>query len=342
MRDRRRLGLDTGKWKLSRLQGIMDGMRGWVPKLLILGCIGWASLAGAQKAVPSAAQVAQAEAQAQAYRSHNGVNPQLLQFMAEIARAKLELGQTTAAQTYARQTEQLCRQELTHRALDAEPRLPLALGGVIEVQAQALAKNGSRSAALALLRQALRQYGTTSLQARLQKNLNLLTLEGRPAPPLVETQYIEPKPPALSALRGRPVLLFFWAHWCADCKHEEPVISRLESEYGPKGLALLGPTQRYGYAAYGEPASPQAELQYIDSVRRQYYAALSAMPVPVSKVNFDRYGASTTPTLVLINRRGIVTMYHPGVLSYDELRAEIEKVIAPTGNLAQRKLEHGK
>jgi hypothetical protein len=53
------------------------------------------------------------------------------------------------------------------------------------------------------------------------------------------------------------------------------------------------------------------------------------MPVPVSKLNFDRYGASTTPTLVLINRRGVVAMYHPGVLSYDELRTEIEKVIAP-------------
>lgn len=319
----------------------MDGMRGWVPKLLILGCIGWASLAGAQKAVPSAAQVAQAEAQAQAYRSHNGVNPQLLQFMAEIARAKLELGQTTAAQTYARQTEQLCRQELAHRSLDAEPRLPLALGGAIEVQAQAMAENGNRSTSLALLRHALRQYGNTSLQARLQKNLNLLTLAGGPAPPLVENQYIGSRPPSLSALRGRPVLLFFWAHWCSDCKHEEPIISRLESEYGPKGLMLLGPTQRYGYTAYGEPASPQAELQYIDSVRRQYYAALSAMPVPVSKLNFDRYGASTTPTLVLINRRGIVTMYHPGALSYEELRAEIEKVIAPSAAAGRQESSHG-
>ncbi|HJT01752.1 MAG TPA: TlpA disulfide reductase family protein [Terriglobales bacterium] len=316
-------------------------MREWFPKLLILGCIAWSSLAGAQKTLPSPAQVAQAEAQAQAYRARNGVDPQLLQFMSEIARTKLELGQVTAAQDYARQTEQLCRQQLTHRAMDAEPRLPLALGAAIEVQGQALAQNGNRSAALALLRQALRKYGTTSLQARLQKNLNLLTLEGRPAPPLVETQYIGPKPPSLSALRGRPVLLFFWAHWCADCKHEEPVISRLVNEYGRKGLVLLGPTQRYGYAAYGEPASPPAELQYIDSVRRQYYADLSAMPVPVSKLNFDRYGASTTPTLVLIDRRGDVAMYHPGVLSYDELRAEIEKVIAPSAAMHREELHRG-
>src|SRR6185437_10341060 len=97
-----------------------------------------------------------------------------------------------------------------------------------------------------------------------------------------------------------------------------------------------GPTQLYGYAAYGQPAAPPAERQYIDSIRRQYYADLRNMPVPVSKVNFDRYGASTTPTLVLINRRGVVAMYHPGVLSYEELRAEIERVIAPSAAASQQ------
>ena len=304
-------------------------MRAWTSKLLILGCMAWATLAAAQKAVPSPSQVAQAEAQVQAYRAQHGNSPQLLQFMSEIARAKLTLGQNAAAESYARQTEQLCRQELQHRALDAEPQLPLALGASLEVQAQVRAANGDRSGALALLRSALRAYGTTSLRPRLQKNLNLLTLEGKPAPPLVEGHYLGPKPLPLSSLRGRPILLFFWAHWCLDCKHEEPIISRLQGEFGPKGLALLGPTQLYGYAAYGQPAAPPAERQYIDSIRRQYYADLSNMPVPVSKLNFDRYGASTTPTLVLINRRGVVAMYHPGVLSYDELRTEIEKVIAP-------------
>ena len=50
------------------------------------------------------------------------------------------------------------------------------------------------------------------------------------------------------------------------------------------------------------------------------------MPVPISKYNFDTYGASTTPTLVLLDREGKVAMYHPGALRYNELRAEIEKV----------------
>ena len=52
------------------------------------------------------------------------------------------------------------------------------------------------------------------------------------------------------------------------------------------------------------------------------------MPVPISKYNFDTYGASTTPTLVLLDRAGKVAWYHPGAVPYDELRGEIEKVIA--------------
>ena len=68
-------------------------------------------------------------------------------------------------------------------------------------------------------------------------------------------------------------------------------------------------------------------MAYIDSVRQRYYAGLLDMPVPVSKANFNTYGASTTPTLVLLNRSGRVALYHPGAMPYDDLRSAIEKVV---------------
>jgi len=48
----------------------------------------------------------------------------------------------------------------------------------------------------------------------------------------------------------------------------------------------------------------------------------------LSKQNFSTYGASTTPTLVVLNRAGQVAMYHPGAMGYEELRAAVEKVVA--------------
>ena len=61
----------------------------------------------------------------------------------------------------------------------------------------------------------------------------------------------------------------------------------------------------------------------------RYYASLQDMPVPLSRQNFNAYGASTTPTLVVLNRAGQVAMYHPGAISYDELRRAVQKAVAP-------------
>jgi thioredoxin-related protein len=90
---------------------------------------------------------------------------------------------------------------------------------------------------------------------------------------------------------------------------------------------VIGPTQLYGYAAHGDDATPVQEKAYIESVRQRYYSSLLDMPVPLSKSNFNTYGASTTPTLVLLDRAGKVAMYHPGAMQYEELRAAVEKVV---------------
>lgn len=52
------------------------------------------------------------------------------------------------------------------------------------------------------------------------------------------------------------------------------------------------------------------------------------MPVPIGAKNFYLYGASTTPTLVLIDRTGLVSLYHPGKIAYRELAARIQKLLS--------------
>jgi thiol-disulfide isomerase/thioredoxin len=281
------------------------------------------------------AQVAQnsfpaAESELRSYKNQHGVTPEYLEALSWMARGEAAASQWDQAERYATETRNLAEQQLTatKRKLDADPHLPIAVGAAYEVLAQVAAEKGQHAKASSLLRATLARYGTTSIRARLQKNLNLLALVGQPAPPLQVTQYLGPKPPALASLKGSPVLLFFWAHWCGDCKAEVPVIARLRQEFAPEGLVVIGPTQLYGYAAQGADATPEQERSYIESVRARYYASLPDMPVPLNKQNFNAYGASTTPTLVVLNRAGQVTMYHPGALSYDDLRSAVEKASA--------------
>jgi thiol-disulfide isomerase/thioredoxin len=269
-----------------------------------------------------------ADSELRAYKAQHGITPEYLEALSWMARGAAATKQWDKADAYATETRTLCEQQLAKRKIDAEPHLPIALGAAYEVLANGLAANGQQAKAVSLLRSALARYGNTSIAARLQKNLNLLALVGKPAPTLQEAQYLGPKPPSLASLKGSPVLLFFWAHWCVDCKGEVPIIARLRQEFGPEGLVVIGPTKLYGYAAQGADATPEQERAYIESVRAKYYASLQDMSVPLSKQNFDAYGASTTPTLVVLNRAGQVEMYHPGALPYDALRAAVQKAVA--------------
>ena len=271
---------------------------------------------------------AAAESQLDSYRSQRGVDGEYLDAYSWLARAAMDAGQYDQAAAYAKQTKTLAVDELKKRPLDAEPHLPLALGAALEVQSQVLEARGQRTQAVALLQSALRTYGTTSIRDRIQKNLNLLSFQGKVAPALKEDQFLGAALPAAAQLKGSPVLLFFWAHWCGDCKAEAPIITQLRSEFAPKGLKVIGPTRFYGYTAQVEHASQSDELRYIDAVRHRFYSGLLDMPVPISKYNFETYGASTTPTLVLLDRTGKVAWYHPGALPYDQLKSEIEKVVA--------------
>jgi thiol-disulfide isomerase/thioredoxin len=279
------------------------------------------------RAALSANNFAAAAAQLANYRAQHGDDPLYIEALSWEARAALAANQLDQAQNYAHQTELLAREQLHHRPLDSEPHLPQALGAAIEVEAQVLAANGENARAVALLHRSLATYKGTSIEARLQKNLNLLALISQPAPAFSTAEYLGVRPSSLTQLKGSPVLLFFWAHWCGDCKYEGPIISRLTSEFAPKGLSVLAPTRLYGYAAAGENAKPKDELAYIGQVWQHYYPALQSVAVPVSKSNFNNYGASTTPTLVLIDRKGRVALYHPGLMQYEDLRAAIQKVL---------------
>jgi thiol-disulfide isomerase/thioredoxin len=301
------------------------------PKVLILIALlspAWAGVVEDVRGALAQNSLPAAQAELNSYRAQNGVTPEYVEAYSWLARAALSHGDYDQATAYAKQTKALALEQLKQRPLDAEPHLATGLGAAIEVESQGLAARGQRAQAVAVLQAALRTYGSTSIRARLQKNLNLLAFEGRPAPALRADQFLGSKPPLLAGLKGSPVLLFFWAHWCGDCKAEAPILTQLRSEFAPKGLTVLGPTRLYGYTAQVEHASPSDEIAYIDAVRHRFYGGLLDMPVPVSKYNFDVYGASTTPTLVLLDRTGKVAMYHPGALPYDQLKAEIEKVVA--------------
>jgi hypothetical protein len=262
------------------------------------------------------------------YRAAAGTTPEYIEALSWIGRGKLAGHDVAAAESNSAEVRKECQSQLLHRKLDAEPHLPMALGAAIEVEAQALAAQNRRDEAVVFLNDELKKWAGTSIHDRVQKNLNLLTLEGKPAPVLDIAHWIgSRKPLPLAAHSGHPVLIFLWAHWCSDCKNEVGIVQKLMSTYGPRGLVVIAPTQHYGYVAGGEDAPPAVETKYIGEVFAKYYAGLGAVEIPLSEANFAKFGVSTTPTMVLVDGQGIVRVYNPGNASYEALAARIEAAL---------------
>ena len=263
----------------------------------------------------------------EAHRAVRGVTPELLLAISWQGRMALTARRLDLAEGYARRTYELALLELKRRAVDDEADLPTALGAAIEVRARVAAEHGARTEALAFLNGELKTYGETSLHKRIQKEINLITLEGTRAPPLELAEYLGEKPPVLAELKGRVVLLFFWAHWCSDCKEQGPDLERLLNRFGAQGLAIVAPTQRFGYVAGDVPATVEQETRYIEQVRQRSYGWMTTAPAPLSEVNHRRYGVSTTPTLVVIDRAGIIRLYHPGTMREAELAPLVQRLL---------------
>jgi thiol-disulfide isomerase/thioredoxin len=270
------------------------------------------------------------------YRGKGGVTPEMLEALSWLGRGALAAKQWDKADGYAKQTYDLARAALKGRTVDQESHLPIALGAAIEVRAHVSAQSGSRSEAIAFLQQQLETYRTTSLNKRIQKNINLLSLEGTRAPALDLKESLAPRPLSLDALKGKVVILFFWAHWCPDCKAQAPALAALAAKYASQGLAVIAPTQRYGYVAGGRDASPDEENRYIAQIRSTHYGFLAENAVPLSEANHLRYGVSTTPTLVLVDRQGTVRLYHPGAMAESDLDPLVRGLVAaPSPNSGQ-------
>jgi thiol-disulfide isomerase/thioredoxin len=273
-----------------------------------------------------------AEAALAGFVASSGQTSENLEALSWLGRGALAADLLDRADGYAKQAQRLSEAALRTRDLDADRYLPIALGAAFEVQAHVLAKKDRRSEAIYLLTRALDTYGATSIRARLQKNVHLLSLEGKTAPPLTARQYLGPAPRPLAELKGRPVLLFFWAHWCPDCKMQAPALDRIEETYRDRGLVVMAPTQRYGYIKRGTAAAPADEDAHIEKIRLETYGVIDNMPVTISQEDFAGYGASTTPTLVLIDRDGIVRLYHPGRMTDDELERRVRALFEAATN----------
>jgi thiol-disulfide isomerase/thioredoxin len=115
-------------------------------------------------------------------------------------------------------------------------------------------------------------------------------------------------------LRGKPVLLDFWATWCEPCRLEAPIVDRVSRRWRDRGVVVVGVnTDRLDE---GDPAA---------------YARRHSLSYPI--VRDDRgtaqhaYEVDTLPTLVVVSRTGKIIAIRSGVTDEGELEKLIEAAL---------------
>jgi peroxiredoxin len=261
------------------------------------------------------------------HRSTSGVTPATIEALSWLARGALAAKQLDKADQYATETYNLVIAALKDRKLGDDSHLRTALGAAIETQASIMVAQGARAEAVSFLRRELETYRDAPIHDQIQANIDRVSLEGHSAPRIEAGLRLGPRVPSVEELKGKVVLLFFWAHWCPECKAESASIAKLLDRYRSQGLAIVAPTQRYGYVEAGRLATPDKELRYTLKVRDTYYGFLRNEPVPVSEANYKEYGVTSIPMHVLLDRHGIIRLYRPGRMTEEELEAAIRELL---------------
>ena len=146
------------------------------------------------------------------------------------------------------------------------------------------------------------------------------------APDLVVSEWMEQPAVKMSDLRGRVVLLDFWATWCAPCLDSIPKLNSLQKKYRDQ-LVILGVTDFQGEAE-GRVVTPAEELGYLRQFRNRYKVAYG-FAVSDKEDNSRNYGVNSMPTAVLVDRQGRVRHFIVGVYegSEDELATAIKDLM---------------
>lgn len=135
---------------------------------------------------------------------------------------------------------------------------------------------------------------------------------GAPAPDFTLSD-LGGTPVTLSKLKGRPVLLNFWATWCTSCEQELPDLKALHAKLKPEGLAILAPSIDLDGKKAVFPFVARFDLTF---------PVLFADPRTA-----DAYGVRALPTSWLIAPDGTAVKRYVGPLSFKEVENDILSLI---------------
>lgn len=123
-------------------------------------------------------------------------------------------------------------------------------------------------------------------------------------PELKAIDWMDMQPVKFSELRGKVILIDFWATWCGPCRATFPELRKLHETYEDKGLVIIGVTRYFGNVD-GKKSSRAEEQTYLRDFKKKNELPYG-FAVAESDEDVSSYGVFGIPTWVLVDRAGNV------------------------------------
>jgi thiol-disulfide isomerase/thioredoxin len=162
-----------------------------------------------------------------------------------------------------------------------------------------------------------------------ETELTSARLIGRPVPELAAKRWLDSSPLTLGALRGKVILLHFWAMWNGASASQFPRLREVNTAYTDRGLQVIGVTRIYGRSDTEDGLSAKQELQSLESFKRKQQITFPFAVGGQDDITDDEtFGVASLPMIILIDRQGRVRQIRRGASEYRKLPRQIDKLIS--------------
>ncbi|MFS8084747.1 MAG: cytochrome c biogenesis protein CcdA, partial [Acidobacteriota bacterium] len=145
-----------------------------------------------------------------------------------------------------------------------------------------------------------------------------------PVPPEVEFQTLDGQPFRLASLRGKVVLLNFWATWCIPCRAEIPEFNTLQKDHQARGFSIVG-------ASVSPVDTAEAIRGFQKDVKQDYTVIRGAEEIGAKFGN-----GPGLPVTYLIDREGRIRQKFIGQTSRENFEAALKPLLDEAPATAQR------